>query len=42
VFAENLTRMRSLLFSVIERMPTERKCPCPAALDGLELPFELP
>jgi 5'-methylthioadenosine phosphorylase len=42
VFAENLTRMRSLLFSVIERMPTERKCPCPAALHGLELPFELP
>jgi len=42
VFAENLTRMRSLLFSVIERMPEERKCPCPSALDGLTLPIELP
>lgn len=42
VFAENLTRMRSVLVSVIERMPAERECPCPSALDGLKLPFELP
>ena len=42
VFAENLTRMRSLLFSVIESMPAERKCPCPSALDGLTLPVQLP
>jgi 5'-methylthioadenosine phosphorylase len=42
VFAENLTRMRSLLFSVIERMPAERDCACPSALDGLALPVELP
>lgn len=42
VFAENLTRMRSLLFSVIEHMPEQRNCPCPSALEGLELPIELP
>jgi 5'-methylthioadenosine phosphorylase len=42
VFAQNLARMRSLLFSVIEQMPVERNCACPAALDGLTLPIELP
>jgi len=42
VFAENLTRMRSLLFAVIEAMPVERDCACPSVLDGLTLPIELP
>jgi 5'-methylthioadenosine phosphorylase len=42
VFAENVTRLRSLLMGVIKQLPQERTCPCPSALDGLKLPFELP
>jgi 5'-methylthioadenosine phosphorylase len=42
VFAANLTRMRSLLVSVIENLPEERACACPSVLDGLTLPIELP
>jgi 5'-methylthioadenosine phosphorylase len=42
VFAANVTRLRGLLFSVIENLPPERACACPSALDGLPLPIELP
>ena len=42
VFGENLKRMRGLLFSVIANLPAERDCPCPHALDGIALPFDLP
>lgn len=42
VFAENLSKMRRLLMSVIENLPAERSCDCGRALDGLTLPFELP
>jgi 5'-methylthioadenosine phosphorylase len=42
VFAANVTRLRTLLLSVIENLPPDRACACPAALDGLKLPFELP
>ncbi len=44
VFAENLTRMRGLLMSVIEALPAEDRagCGCSSALDGLKLPIELP
>ncbi len=42
VFAANVTRLRGLLFSVIENLPRERACACPLALDGLTLPIELP
>jgi 5'-methylthioadenosine phosphorylase len=42
VFAENVPRLRTLVGKIIESLPTERTCPCPAALDGLKLPFELP
>jgi 5'-methylthioadenosine phosphorylase len=42
VFARNLTRLRGLLMMVIENLPADRACPCPAALDGLKLPIELP
>src|SRR6266567_2314590 len=42
VFAANVTRLRELLFKIIKDLPAERACPCPAALDGLRLPFELP
>jgi 5'-methylthioadenosine phosphorylase len=42
VFAANAVRLRQLVEKVIEGMPTTRTCPCPAALDGIKLPFALP
>ena len=42
VFAGNLTRLRDLLMEVIEKLPAERDCPCPHALDDLPLPITLP
>lgn len=42
VFARNVTRLRGLLMTIIEKLPEDRNCPCPAALDGLKLPIELP
>ncbi len=42
VFAANVARLRELLFKIIEGLPAERTCPCPAALDGINLPFALP
>jgi 5'-methylthioadenosine phosphorylase len=41
-FGENVARLRELVFSIIAAMPAERGCPCPHALDGIPLPFELP
>jgi len=41
-FAANLDRLRDLLFKIIEGLSAERTCPCPHALDGVRLPFELP
>ena len=42
VFAANLTRLRSLLLAAVETLPDDRTCLCPASLDGLKLPIELP
>jgi 5'-methylthioadenosine phosphorylase len=42
VFADNLARLRELLLAVVPRLPTERSCPCAAALDGLETGLRLP
>jgi 5'-methylthioadenosine phosphorylase len=42
VFAANVPRLRRLVEKVIEGLPVERDCPCPAALDGMKIPFELP
>jgi 5'-methylthioadenosine phosphorylase len=42
VFAANAVRLRQLVEKVIEGMPAERRCPCPDALAGIKLPFELP
>ena len=42
VFAQNVARLRDLVMKVIGYLPTERTCPCPAALDGIKLPFVLP
>jgi 5'-methylthioadenosine phosphorylase len=42
VFGQNTERMRTLLFEAVEQLPSARECPCPNALDGIDLPFELP
>ncbi|SDS73146.1 methylthioadenosine phosphorylase [Streptomyces sp. TLI_053] len=34
-FARNVDRLRTVLFKAVERLPAERDCPCPHALDGL-------
>ena len=41
-FATNVTRMRSLIGDIVTALPEDRTCPCPNALDGLKLPFDLP
>ncbi len=42
VFGANVARLRELVLAIIAAMPDERGCPCPAALSGITLPFELP
>jgi 5'-methylthioadenosine phosphorylase len=42
VFSANVQRLRELLVTVIESLPDDRHCPCPHALDGLQLPIQLP
>ncbi|MGH3658521.1 MAG: 5'-methylthioadenosine phosphorylase, partial [Micromonosporaceae bacterium] len=42
VFGENTARLRDLLFDVIGRLPATRECPCGQALDGIDVPLELP
>jgi 5'-methylthioadenosine phosphorylase len=42
VFGENVDRLRGVVAAAIERLPAERNCPCPASLDGIELPLSLP
>jgi 5'-methylthioadenosine phosphorylase len=42
VFGENTAKLRDLLFDVIAELPGGRDCPCPHALDGIKVPFELP
>jgi 5'-methylthioadenosine phosphorylase len=42
VFEANAARLRHLVEKIIEGLPAERDCPCPAVLDGIKLPFDLP
>jgi len=42
VFADNTARLREVLLDAVAALPSDRKCPCARALDGLELPIELP
>ncbi len=42
VFAKSIDRLRGLLARAIADLPTDRDCPCPHALEGQALPFELP
>jgi 5'-methylthioadenosine phosphorylase len=41
-FGRNVARMRDLIFAAIAALPRQRTCPCPNALDGITLPFDLP
>jgi 5'-methylthioadenosine phosphorylase len=41
-FGRNVARLRDLVFAAIAALPGERTCPCPHALDGITLPFDLP
>ena len=42
VFAANVDRLRALLATVVEALPTQRRCPCASALDGLRVDLVLP
>lgn len=42
VFGENTDRLRELLRHVVAAVPAERDCACPHAVDGMQLPIELP
>jgi 5'-methylthioadenosine phosphorylase len=41
-FATNAPRLRQLVEKAIGDLPMERDCPCPDALEGIKIPFELP
>jgi 5'-methylthioadenosine phosphorylase len=42
VFAENIDRLRPVVADLVAALPAERDCPCAHALDGINLPLELP
>ena len=42
VFSANVQRLRELLVTIVESLPETRDCPCPHALDDLDLPIQLP
>jgi 5'-methylthioadenosine phosphorylase len=42
VFGENTARLRTTLFAVLVALPTDRTCPCPHALDGIDHDLVLP
>jgi 5'-methylthioadenosine phosphorylase len=41
-FGRNVERLRDLILTIIKDLSLERACPCPHALDGVSVPFELP
>jgi 5'-methylthioadenosine phosphorylase len=41
-FAAHVDRLRDLLYAIVPALPAERTCPCPRALDGVDMPIELP
>jgi 5'-methylthioadenosine phosphorylase len=42
VFAQNVERLRDLLFATVAALPAERTCRCARAHDGIALPITLP
>jgi 5'-methylthioadenosine phosphorylase len=41
-FARSVARLRTVLTDVVATLDDDENCPCRHALDGQELPFELP
>lgn len=41
-FGRNVARLRDLVLTLVKDLGEDRTCPCPTALDGIKLPFELP
>jgi 5'-methylthioadenosine phosphorylase len=41
-FGQYVARLRELVLAIVAALPEERACPCPDALAGITLPFELP
>jgi 5'-methylthioadenosine phosphorylase len=41
-FGASVERLKAVLASAVSALPADDDCPCRRALDGLELPFELP
>lgn len=41
-FGESTARLRHLLHDVVAALPTERSCPCAAALEGIDVELVLP
>ncbi|MFV2088195.1 S-methyl-5'-thioadenosine phosphorylase [Micromonospora sp. LOL_021] len=42
VFAENIDRLRALVFRVVDALPPKPRCRCRSALHGIDVPFDLP
>ncbi|WP_405851538.1 S-methyl-5'-thioadenosine phosphorylase [Streptomyces sp. NBC_00090] len=42
VFAANVERLKDLVLQTVSVLDRERRCGCGEALDGMDLPFELP
>ncbi|WP_329087333.1 MULTISPECIES: S-methyl-5'-thioadenosine phosphorylase [unclassified Streptosporangium] len=42
IFNANLPRLRALVLSAVSLLPAERTCECTRALDGIDLPIEIP
>jgi 5'-methylthioadenosine phosphorylase len=42
LFKSRTEDLRTLLYDVVSALPTERTCPCPHALDGIDLGLVLP
>ena len=41
-FRDSTDRLRQALYDVVAALPVERTCPCPTALDGIDVALELP
>ncbi|MGW2488139.1 S-methyl-5'-thioadenosine phosphorylase [Streptomyces sp. NPDC001606] len=42
VFAQNIEHLRGIVLEAVKRLPEQRRCRCSTALDGMQLPLELP
>lgn len=42
IFHRNLARLRALVLATVGRLPRHRDCLCTRALDGIDLPLDVP